>query len=360
MAPTVPHRLPTFSPLNNNGMKWSTIIRSALLVMAAGLLFSCGKTSEDIPEPKTIVPVELELYAGNELTRSFQNDNTHHVNRILVIPFRKTAENLSDDDSHYVPAYTLAVQRDVTQFPVGSIVLHLPIQTTYKVLILGYSQSDYNYNDRTNPANRFDIGAVTTPVTLANFYLYPKSPTAVPEFFSCICTVYNGATLVGTTFRPEQNYTLSGNLTRLVSGFSINITDIPTYVKSISLVAENLTKASKATDASIVLSQTAGDGGNRLIEKKTPPSSGTLVFKEYLLPTFETNKTGFFLDVEYGTYTERYTVKVPDTAGASSGNKFIFAPNQAINVTGVYSSINLGFSLSNSINLDDNAWDGWQ
>ena len=93
--------------------------------------------------------------------------------------------------------------------------------------------------------------------------------------------------------------------------------------------------------------------------KMVPPSSGNLTFSTYILPTFDTNKTGFYLDVEYGAYTQRYTVKVPDS-DVSSGNKFTLNPNHAINVTGDYSKINIGFNLSFTINLDDNAWDGLQ
>lgn len=342
-------------------MRFHTKIYGILSILVmGGLLSSCQKTEPGgNTVPQGMAAVEVNISADGLHTRSFANDNTHHVNRIVVIPFRKISESLPNDDQNYVPAYTLAVQKDITSFPSGSIVLHLPIQTTYKLLVVGYNQTDYNYNDRSNPANRFDIGSVASPTTLANFHLYPKSPTAVPEFFTCVCMAYSGASPVGTAFRPEQGYTLSGTLNRIVSGFSLSITNIPTFVKSVSLVAENLTKASKATDASIVLSQTIGDGGNRMIDKKTPSSSWSITFNEYLLPTFSTYATGFFLDVEYGAYTQRYTVKVPDSV-VSSGNKFILNPNHAINISGDYSSINIGFNLSFSINLDDNAWDGLQ
>lgn len=340
--------------------KSAKIYRILLLSGICCVLSSCQKTGMPADgSPDAVAAVEIQIFGAGLGTRSFGNDGTHHVNRIAVIPFRKISEDLPDDDQNYVPTYLFGIQRDITAFPVSNIVVHLPVHATYKLLVIGYSQTDYDYNDRSNPANRFDMGSVSLPTTLDNFCLYPKSPAEVPEFFTCICTAYNGASPVGTVFRPEQRYTLSGTLNRLVSGFSLTITDIPAFVKSISLVAENLTKASKATDASIVLSQTAGDGGNRLIGKKTPPSSWSITFDEYLLPTFGTNTTGFFLDVEYGEYTQRYTVKVPDSE-VTSGNKFTLNPNHAINISGNYSNINIGFTLSFAINLDDNAWDGIQ
>ncbi len=331
-------------------------------ICRALLLLGCFLTScrePDTAEEAMTETVAVRISTDVVQTRSFQNDGTHHVDRIVAIPFRKMSESLSDDDQNYVPAYTLAEQMDVTGFPENDLVLHLPVETTYKVLIIGYNHADYDYNNRSNPANRFDLGAVASPVTLANFYLYPKSATAVPEFFTCVCTAYDGASAVGPAFRPEQNYVLSGALSRLVSGVSVTITGIPTFVKAISLVAENLTKASKATDGSIVLSQTAGDGGNRLIGRETPSADRSIVFDCYLLPTFATNPTRFFLDVEYGAYTQRYEVKVPDS-DVSVSNQFILNPNHAIDISGSYSVINLGFNLGFTINLDDDAWDGIQ
>lgn len=339
-------------------MKTSVEICRILWLLGC-VLSSCQKTDPAEDAAPETAAVELHISMEAPAARSFQNDGTYHVDRIVAIPFRKTSESLPDDDQNYIPAYTLGVQEDITGFPMSNLVLHLPVQTTYKVLVIGYNHADYNYNDRSNPANRFDIGSVASPTTLANFHLYPKSPTAVPEFFTCVCTAYNGGSAVGTTFRPEQNYVLSGALSRIVSGFSVTITAIPLFVKSVSLVAENLTKASKATDGSIVLSQTAGDGGSRLIEKKTPSANLSITFDEYLLPTFSTNPTQFYLDVEYGAYTQRYVVKVPDS-DVSTGNRFSLNPNQAINISGSYSVINIGFNLSFTINLDDDAWDGIQ
>lgn len=328
-----------------------------VLLLLGCLLASCREP--DAADGAVSRPVEVVLSGEALQTRAFANDGTHRVDRIVAIPFRKTSESLPDDDRYYVPAYTLAVQRDVASFPVTGLVLHLPVGSTYKVLVIGYNRTDYDYDNRSNPANRFDVGSLSSTATLADFHLYPKSPTAVPEFFTCLCTAYDGAAAVGTAFRPERNYRLSGVLSRLVSGVSVSITGIPAYVKAISLAAENLTRASKATDGSPVLSQTTGDGGNRLIARKTPSTGRSVAFDCYLLPTSDARPTLFYLDVEYGAYTQRYVVKVPDS-DVSVGNRLLLKPNHAINISGGYSAVNLGFNLGFTIRLDDDAWDGLQ
>jgi hypothetical protein len=342
-------------------MKWINLIRLFFMFAIVNILLSCEKALLSEPEMEEKNSIELNVSFDNISTRDFANNGTHNVNRILIIPFKKTDESLTNDDANFIPLYTLALQKDVTQFAVNNISLHLPIETTYKVLVIGYNQNDYDYNNISNPANRFTIGALTSPATLANFHLYPKSATAVPEFFSCICDVYDGATNVGTAFRPEQDYSLSGTLGRLVCGFSVTINSIPNYVKSISLVGENLTKVSKATDGSVLLSQVTGDDDNRLVEKQALSSTGTITFNKYFLPTFDTKATRFFLDVEYGSYVDRYTIKIAGTSTVvSTNNQFSLHPNHAINITGNFSQINTGFTLTYLINLDDNAWDGLQ
>lgn len=331
-------------------------VPKAFLSLTVFVMLACGRNDSSEAVPDGAVAVPLEIVAP--VTKAFANDLTHHVNRVLILPFRKTDESLGDDNANYVPVYTYARQVDVNQFPLSSVTLHLPVQSTYKILAIGYNRTDYDFSNRSNPANRFDIGSTVQPTTLANFQLSPRSAVSVPEFFTTLCEAFGGGVSKGAAFRPEQGYTVQGTLQRLVSGFSIAITGVPGFVKSITLRAENLVKSSLAVDASVTAWQTAGDGGARILGKKSP-SAGSVSFDLYLLPTFTTYKTGFFLDVEFGSATQSYTVKAADGA-AVSGNRFIFNPNQAVNLTGSYSLINLGFSISYGINLDDNSWDGIQ
>lgn len=55
--------------------------------------------------------------------------------------------------------------------------------------------------------------------------------------------------------------------------------------------------------------------------------------------------------MSYGIFTERYTVKLPDTPGVVSGNRIIFTPNHWVKVTGSYANINIGFTFAGNINL---------
>lgn len=337
-------------------LRFCISITRALLPLAALAAVACQHDDASVAPLGEMRDVPVQI--GVPSTRAFANDQTHHVDRVLIIPFRKTAENLTNDNVNFVPAYSYAQQTDVAQFPLNPATLHLPTGVTFKVLVIGYNHADFDFNAQANPANRFTIGAAANPVTLANFHLAPKSPTIVPEFFTAIANVYNLVIPVGTTFRAEQGYTLSADLKRLVSGLSITISNVPSFVRSITLTAENLVKASRATDAAATQWQTTGDGGNRILDKKSPVA-GVVAFTQYLLPTFATYKTGLTLTVELGSSNQVYTIKAAD-GPAVSGNKFIFNPNEAINLTGSYSTINLGFDINHGINLDDDIWDGIQ
>ena len=127
-----------------------------------------------------------------------------------------------------------------------------------------------------------------------------------------------------------------------------------------TLVAEQLVTGIRTTDAVPLTWQTAGDGGVRILGTRTPVS-GNVNFNLYMLPTTATRKTLLYLDVAYGNgFTERYTVKIPDSEGVVSGNRITFDSNHWVKIAGDYSAINPGFTLVGNINLDDNAWDGIQ
>lgn len=331
----------------------------AIAVLVSLLAVSCNSADDDGGIPGGMVPVDVQVSLDDADTKAFSNPGGHQVNRVLFLPFKKTDESLTDDDSNFVPVYSFAVQKDITGFPLTDVMLNMLSGSTHKVMVIGYNSSDFDFNNRSNPANRFDIGSAGPSVTLANFHLYPKSPVLVPEFFVCMATAYDGATPKGDAFKPESAYTVSGTLQRLVSGVSVKVTDVPSFVKSITLSAENLVKASFARNGVVSLYQTTGDGGTRIINKKSPDANGTVEFDQLLLPTFYDHRTGFFLDVELGSTTERYVVKVPDTS-VSTNNKLILNPNEALNISGSYSTINLGFTLGFLINLDDDNWDGIQ
>lgn len=165
---------------------------------------------------------------------------------------------------------------------------------------------------------------------------------------------------MGQTFKPSQVDNVKGTLTRLVSGLTIQVNNVPAYVNSMTLVAEQLVTAIRVTDAQPLAWQTAGDSGAKTLGVKAPVA-GSVNFNLYMMPTQAARNTLLYLDVAYGTgFTERYTVKIADTPGVVASNRITFDPNNWVKITGSYSSINLGFTLANNINLDDNAWDGIQ
>ncbi len=334
-------------------------IHSLLLLVLAGIpVTSC--TPDDVYEEETSPTVSIEIdISGDKLSTRAPGDAGLSVNSILLLPFRKINESLADDAANFSPVYAAAKQMSVSSFPVYSTKLSLVAGTTYRIMVIGYNKNDYDFNNQSSATRRFDIGATDTPATLNGFYLKPVNPTDVPEFFSCIGSGYRSGSLVGASFRPEQIDQIKGTLQRIVSGFTLEINQIPEFVSSITLNAEQLVTAVQANSGAPLTWQTAGDNGVKSFGKQVPVS-GKVTFNFFLLATTSIRKTLFYLDVKYGTTTERYTVKLADTPNVVSGNRIIFSPNQWVKVSGSYANINLGFTLAGVINLDDNAWDGIQ
>ena len=333
------------------------------LTVLLGTLFLGGcSADEELPAVPSegIVPVRFEITSENLAFTRVPGDATLSANRILILPFVKTNESQGNNADNFTPVYSAAKELDATSFPVVGTMLNLSAASTYQIAVVGYNQNDYDFTNPASPSRRFDIGSATTPITLANLYLKPVSPVSVPEFFTCIGNAYSvsGASQ-GTAFKPGQTKYVTGSLTRIVSGLTLNITGIPGYITSITLVAERLVTASKSTDGTPLLMQTAGDAGLKVFETQVP-IAGSVSFNKLVLPTMDAQNTLLYLDVKYGIFTDRYTVKVPDMAGVSAANRLTFNPNHQVNITGIYSSINFGFTLSETINLDDNAWDGLQ
>lgn len=331
-----------------------------LLGITGCLSFSGCSDEAKMESADSHITIPFEVNAGQRslLTSSFE-DNSHSVNRILILPFRKTSEGATDDDANFVPEYTAARQMDVRTFPAWASLLELSPAYSWKVVIIGYNSSDYDFAFPSQAGTRFAINSAVLPATLANLQLYPASPAATPEFFSCVCNAYIGTTSAGSVFKPQQGMRLEGNLTRLVSGLSLELTNVPAFVDSISLVAEQLVTSIRTTDGTPMQWQTAGDSGPKQLANQAPVQGGA-DFNVLLLPTTSVHNTQLFLDIHYAGLTERYTVKVNDVPGVSLSNKITFASNQVVHISGSYASINIGFVITGNINLDDDAWDGIQ
>lgn len=322
------------------------------------LFVCCSQEEENINVDMSYISFSVN---GTLLTRSTTDigTSTHTVNRILVLPFQKINKDLDNSETdNFVPAWNFARQWDVAGFPASSLVLKLAKSFTYKVLVIGYNQDDYDFNNPGLSSNQIKFTDQPLPTTLDNFILAPVFAGNVPELFVGYCIAIQGNTEIGPVFTPQSgtDIFLSGNLKRFVSGLGVYLRDIPGYVKSISLVAERLVKSVQVNDSLPVAVQTPGDGESRIIQKLVP-EAGAVRFNNFLLPIPAANKSMFYLDVEYDSTIERYLIQVPDTE-VSQSNGIILLPNGAVTISGSYNNINFGFEINRSINLDDDEWDG--
>lgn len=338
------------------------IPRSINMLIGTGLVVLGGCSAEDnrdLDPAGTSVTVNLTISDTCCGSRA-PGDAAMSVNRILVIPFRKTDETRPDDPANFIPEYGSAFQMNVGTFPATATIPNLSPSSTYQLAIIGYNQNDFDFKNQNDATRKFSLTFAATPATLENVCLLPANAAAVPEFFSCVGTGYMNNTIVGPAFKPSRINNVKGTLVRLVSGLSLRVNNVPGHVKSVTLAAERLVTGIRASDAAPLMWQTAGDGSVKTLGTRTPVS-GIVDFNLFMLPTTAARSTLLYLDVAYGTgFTERYTVKLPDSAGVVSGNRVTFDSNHWVKITGDYSSIDLGFTLTCGINLDDNAWDGIQ
>lgn len=332
----------------------------SILSVALVFLFACSQPEAKSGQEEDMAFIHLSVH---ELLQSRAAGDvgtaTDSVNRIFVLPFQKLNPALPDNQAdNFVPAWNFARQLDVSSFPVQSLILKLPKSFVYKVVIIGYKQADYDFYNPSAASNRIVLTTQPQPTTLANFQFAPKVPESVPELFVCYCTASAGSNVIGPVFTPRdgQDITLSGQLKRFVSGLGVYLTDIPGFVKSVTLVAGGMVKAIRLNDSIPVSAQTPGDGANRIIGKLIP-AGGNVRFNVFLLPTLATYQSLFYLDIEYDSITERYQIIVPDSP-VSQASHIILLPNGAVTITGSYSKINFGFEIAGSINLDDDKWDG--
>ncbi len=321
------------------------------------LLASCVKTERLAPEQpqEQLVAVNLDLSAGGSLaaTRAFSDTGTSRVDRVLILPFAKTNEALPDDDANFVLDYSLIRQIDLAD-PLpneGKLAVSLFLQpdVSYKIAALGFGQQDFDYADLTNPnATLLMVVMKGVEMKLSDFMIQTFSMAHRPELFGCMC--HEGGDENDTVFNASGSTALAGTLTRMVGGFSVRITDIPDYVTSISLIPKDLTVTVNLYG---VPAYTLGEPYYGLtLETLEPDASGTVEFEEFLFAAFD--PMSFRLDVMLGTSIESYTVTT--NSGVTT---FPIAPNQAINLSGSYAeAINFGFTAANTINLDDDAWDG--
>ncbi|MBK5722938.1 hypothetical protein JGH11_18880 [Dysgonomonas sp. Marseille-P4677] len=336
-------------------IRWKYLIWSIIIAV----LFSCNQNEDfaQADEQTISVPIEINGFA-EDLTKSIENQ-PHTVNRVLILPFKKIDETAStNDDNNFNLDQANVKQVELNNSPTYETMLPLTQGATYKIFAIGYNNNNYDINNP-NLDNKFDL-LYLAPNILYDFYYYSKSATAISDFFTAIGISYNDDIQVGEYFKPEEIKTLKIDLVRSVSGLNLEIVNIPAYVTSITLVAEKLVQSVFLVDLEYLNIQSEIANDNLKTFSTQIPVAGNVSFNHYLLPTFDVNKTKFYLDIKLGSLTERYLLKVNDVEGVSSNNSISFYPNQVVKISGDYSNINLGFTLSYSINLDDDNWDGIQ
>lgn len=321
------------------------------------VLFACNQDEDlDRPDKQTIaVPIEISSLTMNT-TKSIDTQ-PHSVNRVLLMPFKKINESIAtNDDSNFSLDQAAVKQVEFNYSPAYLTMLNLTQGSTYKILVIGYNSNDYDIN---NPDldEKFDL-SYFDPYILDVLYYHAISAADISDFFTATGMSFNGDAETGEYFKPEDIKTLKANLIRSVSGLSLEINDIPDYVTSVTLVAEKLVRSVFLPDLEFLEVVYEYENDTLKTFSTQIPDAGHVSFDHYLLPTFDVNSTRFYLDIRLGSITERYLVIVNDVAGVSSGNSISFYPNQVVKIVGNYSSINLGFTLSYSINLDDDSWDG--
>jgi len=308
------------------------------------MFLSCSDSEELIYKPD----IDIDFYIGLSDTGVDVSGVSYNIDRALIIPFRKTGEGV--DDTNFIPDYSYVTHKTIAQGGVADVKLHLMAGAIYKVLVVGYKNEDYTPAISSN--NRFVLGGVSDPVSLANYAVKATEPNNMPEVFACICEASLNGSSIGEAFAADENISISGNLKRLVSGISLTIENVPKFVTSVSLISGNLIEASRLTDAMVMTARS-----EESILEVVVPSDNKISFFRYLLAGGATYSTSLSLDILVGGSTKRYLVRVPDSE-TTTNNTFIFYPNQIIKVTGDYSKIDVGFTLTHMINLDDDGWDG--
>lgn len=164
-------------------MKKANYIMTLLVGIGLIGLGACSvEENQDLLPDEGIVSVNLEISRDGNYTRA-PGDAALSVNRILILPFRKTDEALTNDPANFVLEYASARQLNVASFPAVAAMLKLTAASTYQLVIIGYNQSDYDFANPNSVMRRFNIGSTATPATLANLYLQPVNAPVVPEFF---------------------------------------------------------------------------------------------------------------------------------------------------------------------------------
>ena len=341
-------------------MKLFAKICFAALILAG----SAGCAVEELRAPRdAMATVRLNFSADRWQTRAFTNDPaSHSVDRILVLPFVKTGTSTSYSDEDYVPVESQIVQLDIEEFPVENLALKLLRGSTYKVVILGYNSGDYDHNDPDNPNNKFtvqDTDQSGDPPSLNTCSIEFNEISGQYEF----CEIFSGVATTSDeaeTFVADDNTVVGSVLKRLPGGFSVAITDVPAEVSSMTLRCDAYTTGVFIGRGGAQSSESSSSEGPTFVLATQTPSAGTVVFDRYLLER-TSSPTHFAIEIQYSDgKVATYSVRATDNTGQAF-DAFQINHNQALNLSGSYNNIDVGFVMNpdGGIDLDDEEWDGY-
>ncbi len=334
-----------------------TKLLGLLFCLYALVLAGCSQDEDHVKTDTQTVSIPVEINSSQiNLLKSIE-EQPYTVNRVLILAYKKVDESIAtNEDSNFKLEASLTKQIDIDFLFSHTAMLDFEAGSTYKVIVVGFNRNDTDLYDPSVPS-RFEIGV--SNATLATEEILVKRPADVPEFFTGVCQSYNRDTPVGEYFKPEQIRSLEATITRLSSGLNMEITNIPDSISSMTLIADTLVQNIHPVSYAAAKVCTPAEADNLRTFSTQVPDAGSVSFNHFLLPSFDTNKTKFYLDVQSTNLKKRFLVRVPDVAGVSSDNSIIFMPNEVVKISGDYSKIDFGFAIDmDNINLDDNAWDG--
>ncbi len=334
-----------------------SIFTSLLLSAAVLLLAGCSRERLDgLAGGRVDVSVAFD---GNGLPLTKAFTGTHDVDRVLLIPFAKIDRSGADTYDNFTPESDWIRQVDVNDFPVAASLSLIP-GMEYIVLAIGYNHTGLDYDTQGLTGTGFGMAFAGDTALLSDMVIGIPSPYtypfAAPELFRCFCTPASGEQV----FTASDTVSLTGDLTRMVSGLSLQISNIPDDVTSIDLRAEMLTYSITATSLLPMLYDTSPETDNNLIGSQTPVS-GAAAFDTMLFPTAQVYSTKLHVDIIKNGNTERHEIKVNDLEGVSSDSAITLTPNGVVSISGDYDKIDTGFTVTGSqFNLDSDNWDGVQ
>lgn len=336
------------------------VVKNHLYIILLGIIIlsSCSDDNENLKiRYKEGAPVTIDIDIVQSLyvqPREINSSDEITVNRILIIPFVKTSESLDNSDFNFVPDFNLIKQIDLDSFPYFSSKLTLLSSHTYIVYAIGCNSADFDFNSQDSLQNKFSIGANDTPLTLGNFHIETTNILDVPELFTGIGEGYNISTTTGNYFQPENITNLKIELKRMVGKLTLEITEIPENVISISLLTDKLVKAIRISDGEASLWN-----DNDIEEMDTAiPSGAKISISKFVLPTYVLHAPAFYLDIITSNYRQTFNVNIPDIEGVSENNRVVFVPNHEVRISGSYDKVNSEFVVNKSINIGEDEWNG--